>query len=84
MSLALNLRSPYLTTAYRSVLDGNPDTNWALFTYQGANELRVQGTGSGGLEELEEEFSDGRSVSTPIQDRLSLVTEACSGFNTPS
>ncbi|KAF9511348.1 hypothetical protein BS47DRAFT_1377186 [Hydnum rufescens UP504] len=39
---------------------GIPNVNWALFTYQGANDLKVQGTGAGGLEELEEEFSDGR------------------------
>jgi hypothetical protein len=83
MSLALNLRSPELTTAYRSILDGDPNVNWALFTYQGANDLKVQGSGAGGLEELEEEFSDGRSVFTPILDRLSPVTEVCLGFNTP-
>ena len=84
MSLALNLRSPELTTAYRSVLDGDPDVNWALFTYQGGNELKVQDTGSGGLEELEEEFSDGRSVSTPILDRLPPFMKVYSGSNTPS
>jgi len=32
-------------------------------TYEkGSNDLKVQATGDGGLEELEEEFSDGRYV----------------------
>lgn len=56
---ALNLRSPDLTEAYNAVLSGDPNTNWALFSYSG-NDLKVSGTGNGGLEELEEEFSDGR------------------------
>lgn len=37
------------------------DIDWAIFTYEkGSNDLKVQATGSGGLEELEEEFSDGK------------------------
>lgn len=55
----LNLRSSDLAAAYNAVLFGDPKTNWALFSYSG-NELKVSGTGSGGLEELQEEFSDGR------------------------
>lgn len=35
--------------------------DWAIFAYEkGTNDLKVQSTGNGGLEELEEEFSDGR------------------------
>ena len=56
---ALNLRSPDLATAYNAVLSGDPNANWALFSYSG-NDLKVSATGKGGLEELQEEFSDGR------------------------
>jgi hypothetical protein len=56
---ALNLRSPDLAAAYKAVLSGDPNANWVLFSYSG-NDLKVSGTGSGGLEELQEEFSDGR------------------------
>lgn len=56
---ALNLRSPDLAAAYQAVLSGDSNTNWVLFSYSG-NNLKVSGTGSGGLEELQDEFSDGR------------------------
>lgn len=55
----LNLRSPDLAAAYQAVLSGDPKTNWALFSYSG-NDLKVAGTGDGGLEEIEDEFSDGK------------------------
>ncbi|KAG9084727.1 hypothetical protein FS749_005003, partial [Ceratobasidium sp. UAMH 11750] len=61
MSLGVNLASRDLLTAYQSVLNGDPNTDWCLFTYEkGSNDLKVQDTGSGGLAALEEEFSDGR------------------------
>lgn len=59
MSGALDLRSPEITSTYNAIISGDPNTNWALFGYAG-NALKVSGTGSGGLEELQEEFSDGR------------------------
>ncbi|KAG8721409.1 hypothetical protein FRC08_013363 [Ceratobasidium sp. 394] len=63
MSLGVNLASRDLLTAYQSVLNGDPNTDWCLFTYEkGSNDLKVQDTGSGGLAALEEEFSDGRGV----------------------
>ncbi|KAI9229440.1 MAG: hypothetical protein DHS80DRAFT_29782 [Piptocephalis tieghemiana] len=50
-----------LKKAHQAVLSGDPDTDWALFTYDKAStDLKVQDTGDGGLEELYEEFSDGR------------------------
>ncbi|KZS94673.1 actin depolymerizing protein [Sistotremastrum niveocremeum HHB9708] len=59
MSLQVNLSSRELSTAYKAVIDG--DSDWTLFTYErGGNDLKVQASGNGGLEELEEEFSDGR------------------------
>jgi hypothetical protein len=62
MSLQVNIASPDIAKAYQDVLNDR-GINWAVFTYEKAsNDLRVQSTGSGGLEELEEEFSDGRYV----------------------
>ena len=64
MSLQANLSSRDLTQAYQDVVNARVD--WAIFTYdKGSNDLKVQATGSGGLEELEEEFSDGRCVAIP-------------------
>ena len=60
MSLQLNISSADILTAYQAVLNGEA-TNWALFTYEkGSNNLKLQGSGDGGLEELAEDFSDGR------------------------
>ncbi|PPQ71153.1 hypothetical protein CVT24_009834 [Panaeolus cyanescens] len=60
MSLQINLSSREIATAYQDVLNDR-GIDWAIFTYEGGtNDLKVQGTGNGGLEELEEEFSDGR------------------------
>ena len=60
MSLQVNLSNKTLSDAYNNVLN-SPGINWAIFTYdKGTNDLKVQGKGNGGLEELQEEFSDGR------------------------
>ena len=60
MSLQVNLSSRDILQAYQDVLNAR-GIDWALFAYErGSNDLKVQSTGSGGLEELEEEFSDGR------------------------
>ena len=60
MSLQINLSGRELAQAYQDVLNAN-GIDWALFTYEkGTNDLRLQNTGDGGLEELEDEFSDGR------------------------
>lgn len=62
MSLQVNLTGRELAQAHQDVLNGN-GIDWALFTYErGTNDLKLQSSGSGGLEELEEEFSDGRYV----------------------
>ncbi|KAF9362148.1 hypothetical protein BGX26_000036 [Mortierella sp. AD094] len=66
MSLQLNFNThaDNLKSAYESVLkpvDPKNSTNWAMFGYdKGTNDLKVLGQGSGGLEELEEEFMDGK------------------------
>ncbi|GJJ68316.1 drebrin-like protein [Entomortierella parvispora] len=53
-----------LKAAYDSILrpsDPKNGDNWALFGYdKGTNDLKVLGHGSGGLEELEDEFVDGK------------------------
>ena len=60
MSLQINLTGRDLSQAYQDVLDAR-GIDWALFTYEkGTNDLKLQSTGDGGLEELEDEFSDGR------------------------
>ncbi|KAF9224114.1 actin depolymerizing protein [Gyrodon lividus] len=60
MSLQVNLSSKEISDAYQNVVAGK-GIDWAVFTYdKGSNDLKVQSTGNGGLEELEEEFSDGR------------------------
>lgn len=46
--------------AYNTVLKGDPKVEWVLFSLASAgNEIKVQATGSG-LDDLEEEFMDGR------------------------
>ena len=51
MSLQVNLSSREILQAYQDVLNSN-GIDWALFTYEkGTNDLKVQSTGSGGLEE---------------------------------
>lgn len=60
MSLQVNLSSTDILQAYQDVLNAR-GIDWAVFAYErGSNDLKVQSTGNGGLEELEEEFSDGR------------------------
>jgi hypothetical protein len=60
MSLQVNLSSKDIGQAYQDVVNAN-GIDWVILTYEkGSNDLRVQATGDGGLNELEEEFSDGR------------------------
>lgn len=66
MSLQVNFTTygHELKAAYEDILRPvNPQSgnNWALFGYdKGTNDLKVLGQGSGGLEELEDEFADGK------------------------
>jgi hypothetical protein len=62
MSLQVNLSNKDIKEAYLDVVNAQ-GIDWTIFTYEkGTNDLKVQASGNGGLEELEEEFSDGRSV----------------------
>lgn len=56
--MSISFSGPDLLPTYRAIIDGSADYDWAMFNQVG-NELKVQGTGNG-LEDLEEEFMDGR------------------------
>ena len=74
MSLQVNSSSPDITKAYQDVLNAR-GIDWVVLTYEKAsNDLRVQSTGNG-LEDLEEEFSDGRSKPhfSPIIQSISPI-----------
>ncbi|PWZ03488.1 hypothetical protein BCV70DRAFT_155405 [Testicularia cyperi] len=59
MSLSVNLSSVAIRDAYEKVLDGAKD--YLVLTYEkSSNDLRVQVVENGDLEDLNEEFSDGR------------------------
>ncbi|XP_048368612.1 drebrin-like protein isoform X5 [Sphaerodactylus townsendi] len=61
MALNLSKNGPALQEAYGRVVASTSPTDWALFTYEGnSNDLRVAGTGDGGLEEMVEELNSGK------------------------
>ena len=73
MSLQVNLASVDIGQAYQDVLNAR-GIDWALFSYEkGTNDLKVQSTGTGGLEELEEEFSDARYSRYYVQATNMLI-----------
>jgi drebrin-like protein len=80
MSLQVNLSSKEISQAYQDIVNAN-NIDWLILTYEkGSNDLKVQATGDGGLEELEEEFSDGRYVFKSLEV-LSLFSTVRSEFN---
>ena len=81
MSLQVNLSSKEIFNAYQDVLNDR-GINWVILTYEGGtNDLKLQATGNGGLEELEEEFSDGRYVHYHSSTGECYLTSK-SGFST--
>ena len=73
MSLQVNLSSPDITKAYQDVINAR-GIDWLMLTYEKAsNDLRVQSTGND-LEDLEEEFSDGRCVLLALFFSLSSLS----------
>ncbi|XP_012529432.1 drebrin-like protein [Monomorium pharaonis] len=53
MSINLTKNNDALVAAWHSVVNDKLSTNWALFGYEGqTNNLKVDGTGNGGLEEM--------------------------------
>ncbi|XP_030004272.1 drebrin-like a [Sphaeramia orbicularis] len=61
MSVNLSKNGYELMAAYKDVVDGKSNTNWALFTYEGnSNDIRLAEKGEGGLEEMVEELNSGK------------------------
>ncbi|CAB1439576.1 unnamed protein product [Pleuronectes platessa] len=61
MAVNLSKNGAALMAAYKEVVDGKTNTNWALFTYEGnSNEIRLAEKGDGGLEEMVEELNSGK------------------------
>uniref|UniRef100_A0AAA9T7F2 Drebrin-like protein n=3 Tax=Bos TaxID=9903 RepID=A0AAA9T7F2_BOVIN len=61
MAVNLSRNGPALLEAYQQVVNEKSSTDWALFTYEGnSNDIRVAGTGEGGLEEMVEELNSGK------------------------
>nr|CAG8527517.1 407_t:CDS:10 [Entrophospora candida]CAG8539087.1 1518_t:CDS:10 [Entrophospora candida] len=63
MSINLNLgtHSKALFSTYQAVLTGDKNTTWVVYGYdKGGNDLKVIETGGGDLDELQEEFDDGK------------------------
>ncbi|KAK9236262.1 hypothetical protein V1525DRAFT_407510 [Lipomyces kononenkoae] len=62
-SIDLSSNAREIESAYNSIVDGNPKISWALFSYGAGfnnNTLKLQATGAGDLDELQDEFSDGK------------------------
>ncbi|KAG0246941.1 hypothetical protein BGX31_005429 [Mortierella sp. GBA43] len=82
MSLQVNLAAHGhdLKAAYEAILrpvDPKKGDNWALFGYdKGTNDLKVLGQGNGGLEELQDEFVDGK-----IQYAFTRIVDPYSQLN---
>ncbi|KAL6472545.1 hypothetical protein MHYP_G00187330 [Metynnis hypsauchen] len=61
MAVNLSKNGASLSAAYNEVVNGNTDTDWVLFTYEGnSNDIQVAGKGDGGLEEMVQEFNSGK------------------------
>ncbi|XP_069061317.1 drebrin-like isoform X2 [Pleurodeles waltl] len=59
-SVNLDTYSLSLLAAKEDILSGRCSTNWAVFTYEKRNNLKLLDSGAGGLEELAPKFTDTR------------------------
>ncbi|KAI9503801.1 hypothetical protein BX070DRAFT_224544 [Coemansia spiralis] len=60
-NLDLSAHASEITSTHKSILNNDPNTSWALYGFErGGNVLNVQAQGGHGLEELAEEFDDGK------------------------
>ncbi|KAJ3270196.1 hypothetical protein HDV01_000475 [Terramyces sp. JEL0728] len=75
MSVNFSTHSAELQQAYNSILDQSSPNDWAMFSYGHGQELKVTGTGDGGLEELKDEFEGSK-----IQYAFARVVEQLSGL----
>ncbi|KAH8335065.1 hypothetical protein KR074_002184 [Drosophila pseudoananassae] len=61
MSISFEKYRSQIVAAWKDVLDDKSSTNWSLFGYEGqTNELKVVGSGDGGVEELNEDLNSGK------------------------
>ncbi|KAH8360626.1 hypothetical protein KR200_010331 [Drosophila serrata] len=61
MAVSFEKNRSQIVAAWKDVLDDKSGTNWSLFGYEGqTNELKVVGTGDGGVEELTEDLNSGK------------------------
>ena len=56
MSLNFSTNSAEIQAEFKKVMDGNSLQNWVIYGYSQGNDLKVAGSGDGGLEELKDEF----------------------------
>ncbi|XP_053954725.1 drebrin-like protein [Anastrepha ludens] len=61
MAISFEKHRAQIVAAWKDVLDDKSSTNWSLYGYEGqTNELKVVGSGEGGLEELCEDLNSGK------------------------
>ncbi|KAH9807435.1 hypothetical protein DFH28DRAFT_863794, partial [Melampsora americana] len=57
----LRISDPAISQAYQAIIASDPGIDYVLLSYVGqTNDLKVQEKGTGGLEELQESWNDGR------------------------
>ncbi|XP_018788227.1 PREDICTED: drebrin-like protein [Bactrocera latifrons] len=61
MAISFEKHRAQIVAAWNDVLDDKSSTNWSLYGYEGqTNELKVVGSGEGGVEELCEDLNSGK------------------------
>ncbi|XP_004537721.1 drebrin-like protein isoform X1 [Ceratitis capitata] len=61
MAISFEKHRAQIVAAWKDVLDDKSSTNWSLYGYEGqTNELKVVGSGEGGVEELCEDLNSGK------------------------
>ncbi|KAL2911976.1 actin binding protein [Polyrhizophydium stewartii] len=74
--VSFSAHSGEIASAYKRILSESDPLNWAILSYSGGtNDLKLFGSGDGGLEELKDEFEEGK-----IQYAFARVVEPISGL----
>lgn len=61
MAISFDKHREKIIAAWKDVLDDKSTTDWSLYGYEGnSNDLKVVGSGEGGIEELTEELNSGK------------------------
>ncbi|XP_055905371.1 drebrin-like protein isoform X2 [Eupeodes corollae] len=61
MAISFEKHREKIIAAWKDVLDDKSTTDWSLYGYEGnSNDLKVVGSGEGGIEELTEELNSGK------------------------